>query len=129
MTIITASPTTTFNMIGGYNTEEVLCPFCKQTNIFLLMEGPTSPVKSYQVCPHIHSRVINEEGCSEYDFWDDTTKKSAPPTAKKKVTPMTLKNRFFARLDKAQYALACDDEANLHYVTTHRLIRRCFLFH
>ncbi len=68
MTIHTVTPSSAIDMLGPYLTAKVTCPGCNKENVLLRLEGPTSPVKAFDVCTHILAHVIDDEGESLFEF-------------------------------------------------------------
>ncbi|MCE2571757.1 hypothetical protein [Motilimonas eburnea] len=58
------------DMIGPYLAAKAVCPYCQKENVFLRLEGPTSPVKPVLVCSHIRAHVIDDDGVSNFEFED-----------------------------------------------------------
>lgn len=56
------------DMLGPYLASKAVCPVCRKENILVHLEGPASPVKPVDVCPHIKSHIIDEDGNSHYEF-------------------------------------------------------------
>ncbi len=57
MAIHTVTPSSAIDMLGPYLTARVTYPGCNKENVLLHLEGPTSPVKAYDVCTHRRSVV------------------------------------------------------------------------
>ncbi|UTZ34955.1 hypothetical protein HB762_27210 (plasmid) [Vibrio campbellii] len=58
------------DMIGPYLAAKAVCPCCDTQNVFVRVEGPTSPVKPVTVCSHIRAHVIDDDGLSNFEFED-----------------------------------------------------------
>lgn len=66
----TVRESSAINIRAGYLMAEVVCPICRQENMLLHIDGPVSPVKPIDVCGHLRTHFIDDEGCSAYEFGD-----------------------------------------------------------
>lgn len=64
------SPSSAIDMIGPYLAAKVYCPCCGKENLLTRLEGPVSPVKPVDICPHIRAHFIDDDGESQFEFED-----------------------------------------------------------
>lgn len=68
MAIHLVADSNSIDMIGPYLAAKAVCPCCDVENVFVRLEGPTSPVKPVSVCLHIRAHVIDDDGVSNFEF-------------------------------------------------------------
>ena len=67
-TVVQVAADSAYEMEGPYLACYVTCPFCGGKNVFYHLESYARPVKAIEVCEHIRTTMLDDDGNRQFEF-------------------------------------------------------------